>query len=99
MQCFAERMATFRRSPQASEERLSLTVTLPNEQRIEILKAVVRWLSGQEFAVENLAPKQHTHARLCRLPETNSILTCARIDTGMYDPSCLKNKENQHERI
>jgi hypothetical protein len=45
-------------------ETLSLTVTLPNEQRIEIPEAVVRWSRGQEFAVENLAIKPHTHARL-----------------------------------
>jgi hypothetical protein len=43
---------------------LSLTVTLPNEQRIEVPDAVVRWLRGQEFAVENLAIEAHTHARL-----------------------------------
>ena len=47
-----------------AEETLSLTVTLPNEQRIEISEAVVRWSRGQEFAVENLAIKPHTHARL-----------------------------------
>ena len=45
-------------------ENLSLTVTLPNEQRIEIPEAVVRWSRGQEFAVENLAIKPHTRARL-----------------------------------
>ena len=45
-------------------ENLSLTVTLPNEQRIEIPEAVIRWSRGQEFAVENLAIKPHTRARL-----------------------------------
>jgi hypothetical protein len=45
-------------------ETVSLTVTLPNEQHIEIPKAVVRWSRGQEFAVENLAIKPHTRARL-----------------------------------
>src|SRR4029077_12892618 len=30
------------------------SVTLPNEQRIEVPEAVVRWSSGQEFAVENV---------------------------------------------
>lgn len=45
-------------------EMLSLTVTLPNEQRILIPQAVVRWSRGQEFAVENLAIEPHTHARL-----------------------------------
>ena len=45
-------------------EPLSLTVTLPNEQRIEIPEAVVRWSRGQEFAVENVAIEPHTHVRL-----------------------------------
>jgi hypothetical protein len=45
-------------------ETVSLSVTLPNEQRIEVPEAVVRWSRGQEFAVENLAIKPHTRARL-----------------------------------
>ena len=45
-------------------ETLSLTVTLPNEQRIEIPEAVVRWSRGQEFAVENVLIEQHNHVRL-----------------------------------
>jgi len=45
-------------------ENLSLTVTLPNEQCIEVPQAVVRWSLGQEFAVENLVVELHTHARL-----------------------------------
>ena len=43
---------------------LSLSVTLPNEQRIEIPEAVVRWSRGQEFEVENLAINPGTRARL-----------------------------------
>lgn len=43
---------------------LWLSVTLPNEQRIEIPEAVVRWSRGQEFAVENLAIEPNTQARL-----------------------------------
>jgi len=50
--------------PMRLGETLSLTVTLPNEQRIEIPEAVVRWSRGQEFAIENLAVKLHTRARL-----------------------------------
>jgi hypothetical protein len=50
--------------PMRPGENLSLTVTLPNEQRIEIPEAVVRWSREQEFAVENLAIKPHTRARL-----------------------------------
>jgi len=40
------------------------TVTLPNEQRIEVSEAVVRWSRGEEFAVENVMVEQHTHAQL-----------------------------------
>jgi len=50
--------------PMRPGELLSLTVTLPNEQRIEIPETVVRWSRGQEFAVENLAMEINTHARL-----------------------------------
>ena len=32
-------------------ETLSLTVTLPNEQRIVVPEAVVRWSRGQEFGI------------------------------------------------
>jgi hypothetical protein len=50
--------------PMRPGETVSLTVTLPNEQRIEVPEAVVRWSRGQEFAVENLVVELHTHARL-----------------------------------
>jgi hypothetical protein len=50
--------------PMRPGETLSLTITLPNEQRIKISEAVVRWSRGKEFAVENLAIELHTHARL-----------------------------------
>ena len=50
--------------PMRPGEALSLTVTLPNEQRIDVPVAVVRWSRGQEFAVENLVIETHTHARL-----------------------------------
>jgi hypothetical protein len=50
--------------PMRPGEALSLTVTLPNEQRIDIPGAIVRWSRGQEFAVENLVIETHTHARL-----------------------------------
>ncbi len=45
-------------------ETLALTVMLPNEQRIEIPEAVVRWSRGQEFAVENVTIEPHTCTRL-----------------------------------
>ena len=44
--------------------RLSLTVTLPNEQRIEVPEAVVGWSRGQEFAVETVMVEEYTHAWL-----------------------------------
>ena len=45
-------------------ESLSLTVTFPNEQRIEIPEAVVRSSSGQEFAVGNVVVERSARARL-----------------------------------
>ena len=36
--------------PMRPEETLSLTVTLPDEQRIEVPEVVVRWSRGQEPA-------------------------------------------------
>jgi hypothetical protein len=50
--------------PMRPGETLSLTVRLPNEQRIEIPGAIVRWSRGQEFAVENVVVERHTRARL-----------------------------------
>jgi hypothetical protein len=50
--------------PMRPGETLSLTVTLPNEQRIVALEAVVRWSRGREFATENVAIKPYTRARL-----------------------------------
>jgi hypothetical protein len=50
--------------PMRQGETLSLTVTLPKEQRIVVPKAVARWSRGQEFAVENVVIESHTHARL-----------------------------------
>ena len=50
--------------PMRPGETLSLTVTLPNEQRIAVPEAVVRWSKGQEFAVENVAIEPDTRTRL-----------------------------------
>lgn len=50
--------------PMRPGETLSLTITLPNQQRILILQAIVRWSWGQEFAVENPSIEPHTVARL-----------------------------------
>ncbi len=38
--------------PMQPGETLSLTVTLPNEQRIEVPEAEVRWSRGQKFGGE-----------------------------------------------
>lgn len=43
---------------------LSLTVTLPTEQRIEVPEAVVRWSRGQAFAAEYVGMGRRTQARL-----------------------------------
>jgi hypothetical protein len=50
--------------PMRPGETLSLIVMLPNEQRIEILEAVVRWSHHQEFGVETVKASKHTEARL-----------------------------------
>ncbi len=50
--------------PMRSGETLSLIVTLPNEQRIEVPEAVVRWSRGQEFGIETVETPKHTQARL-----------------------------------
>jgi hypothetical protein len=42
-------------------ETLSLTVTLPNKERIEVPEAVVRGSRRQEFAVKNVLIEQHNH--------------------------------------
>jgi hypothetical protein len=45
-------------------ETLSLIVTLPNEQLIEVLQAVVRWSRHQEFGVETVETSKHMEARV-----------------------------------
>ena len=50
--------------PMRPGERLSLTVTLPNEQLIVVPEVVVRWARGQEFAVEHKAMEPHIHGRV-----------------------------------
>jgi hypothetical protein len=43
---------------------LSLTVTLPNAQRIVVPEAVGRWSRGQEFGIETGETPKHRQARL-----------------------------------
>ena len=50
--------------PMRLGETLSLIVTLPNEQCIEVPEAVVRWSRGQEFAAETGLIEPHTQVRL-----------------------------------
>ena len=45
-------------------EILSLTVTLPNAQRIKVSEADVRWSRSQELAVEHMAMEPHIHGRV-----------------------------------
>lgn len=42
---------------------LSLTVTLPNAQRIVVPEAVVRWSRSQEFGIQTVETPKHTQAR------------------------------------
>jgi PilZ domain len=71
-------------------ETLSLTVTLPNEQRIEILEAVVRWSRGLEFAVENIAIEPHIQARLRHYVK--------RLILNLTVGSCLEVGDNDHSK-
>jgi hypothetical protein len=50
--------------PMRPGEILSLAVTLPNEQRIEVPEAVVRWSRGEEFGIETIEVPKQTTARL-----------------------------------
>ena len=50
--------------PMRPGEALSLTVTLPNKQRIVVPDAVVRWSRGREFGIEMVETPKHTQARL-----------------------------------
>jgi hypothetical protein len=50
--------------PMRAGEHLSLTVTLPNEQHIQVPEAVVRWSRGLEFGVETIDTPKHTAERL-----------------------------------
>lgn len=50
--------------PMRPGEILSLTVTLPNEQRIQVPEAIVRWSRGEEFAVETVVVEPNAHSRL-----------------------------------
>jgi hypothetical protein len=61
--------------PMRAGETLSLSVTLPNKQHIQVPEAVVRWSRGTEFAVEmsqvhpqTMARLQHYVTRLVREP-------------------------------
>ena len=48
--------------PMQPGQKLSLTVTLPTEQRIEVPKAVAQWSRGQDFAGEDVVIEPRTHA-------------------------------------
>ena len=67
---------------------LSLTVTLPNEQRIAIPEVVLWWLRRQEFALENLAVESHPHARLQhyvkRLPKKTVEIVLMSSNRSMW---------------
>lgn len=50
--------------PMRAGEMLSLSVTLPNKQRINISGATVSWSKSNDFAVETKAIEPHTAERL-----------------------------------
>ena len=76
--------------PMRPGEILSLAVTLPNEQHIEIPEAVVRWSRGQDFAVENLAIEPHTRARLKHYVK--------RLVLNLTEGSRLETGDSNHSR-
>lgn len=49
--------------PVRPRETLSLTVRLPNKQRIVVPETVVRWSRHQGFSAENIFMKPHTRTR------------------------------------
>ena len=49
--------------PMRPDDALSLTVTLPNEQRITNPESVVRWSTELKCAVENMVIERHTEGR------------------------------------
>jgi len=50
--------------PMRPGETLSLTITLPNEQHVEIPEAAVQWSRGSDFAAETRLSEPYTKARL-----------------------------------
>jgi hypothetical protein len=45
-------------------QTIPLTVTLPNQQRIFVAAAIVRWRRGQEYGLETLVMAKQTQSRL-----------------------------------
>ena len=41
-----------------------LTVTLPNQERIVVAAAIVRWVRGQEYGLETVAIDKEIHHRV-----------------------------------
>lgn len=72
--------------PMRPGEMLSLNVTLPNEQRIKIPEAIVRWSRGEEFGIETVEVSTHTQDRLAhyvrRLTQAPLANLFAQISQG-----------------
>ena len=45
-------------------ETCSLTVNLPNQDRIVVTVAIVRWVRGQEYGLETLVVEKQMYSRL-----------------------------------
>ena len=41
-----------------------LTITVPNQPRLFVTVAIVRWVRGQEYGLETLAVEKRTHRRV-----------------------------------
>lgn len=48
-------------------QHCSLTVTLPEHESIVVAAAIVRWVRGQEYGLENVVVEKEMHSRLNRL--------------------------------
>ena len=72
-----------------SGETVSLSVTPPNEQSIEVPEAVVRWSRGQEFAVGNVVIEPHTRS-VTSLRQTTGAGTSGDCPVSDNQPMFLR---------
>ncbi|HSF67561.1 MAG TPA: PilZ domain-containing protein [Nitrospiraceae bacterium] len=57
-----------------------LTVTLPNQERIVVTAATVRWARGQEYGLETVAIDKEIHRRLEKVIKQLEEDSCESIE-------------------